>query len=1295
MPRARSSHGLASVRSLTTFVAALAAAASLTGAPAFAQPPCQVPDNGSGTVNLPPAGCGYVSPADLHEMINGLPAGTTIQVGAQHDRFFNVTRTPGGVLGGEVETFQSFLNLNLQGTGSLAGYSRMVSMQASVEVHTGPRPPGPVQTFPADMYGIQGQLPPGDPDFDLLRITAGSGFGMPSPGQTTLTQLPGGNWNVDSFFDITYRIDFIGSPGGPFAGMSGSTTATIRMKTGKKVEPPCQVPDNGSGTVNLPPAGCGYVSPDDLHEMINGLPPGTTIEVGAEHSRFFNVTTSPGGSLGGEIEQFQSFLFLDLSGTGGLAGYHRMIQIQAQAEVHTGPRTPGTAVQTFPNDMARLQGQLPPGDPDFDLLRITAGTDFGMPSPGHTTLTQLPGGNWNVDSFFDITYRIDFVGAAGGPLSGMSGSTTATIRMGTGQPVPPPCTVPDNGSGTIDLPPPGCGYVSPADLHRIIDGLPPGTTINVGAEHREFFNVTASPGGTLGGEVEQFQSFLQLNMEGTGDLAGFSRSIVMMAQCETHTAPRMPGDPVQSFDTDMFMLQGQLPPGDPDFDLLRITAGTGFGLPSPGHTTLTQQPGGSWAVDSFFDITYRIDFIGAPGGPLSGMSGSTTATIRMQTGQPAPPGCPPIPAGTDSFPSTAKLVIETLAVSSPPVVVRLSSAGLPDTVVQRGTHDQGLGTIPIEIISLDLSGSHPLIGGIQARLNPGVPSTGSINNVVQDPNSCQFAGGDSFFDVFAELTLPALGETWINTVPLRVQSPIRELPPRRSRYENPFVNPVVLYDSLTGQPRAQVLYEVHEVDPNFPPPGRDCLDTSLDLTLNVGGFPPQRVTARGPTMVDRRSPAYDGRCSDSGAPCNTTADCPLAVDTCVPIHTIDTEIVSMDLQGVHPFIGNFTVADANDPGMPSAGAATSQTPAGTYPADSFFDVFVEFDLPALGTTGHNQVPVSIQAGTPLGPGIRNIPPDPQMTRYLSPPGQQYPIVDPNGSFIGTIQDIDHRIGPPQDWQPPPPADEYCFDSWIVIRITIYNPFCSEEFMLPGSFRIVRSGPTDPGDGRDLMATLMAKALFTGPTTCVGDIRLKLRGSSVSGGEVRSLAPAENFPADSFFDVFVDADTAIGPLHTQDPSRMTTTINAVPPEPGEIYYGPGTVIPLYDASGIQIGEILEVDHVVHQRVQPCPADCYSLITFNRLDAPNVLHFGIADGGGMGLSHDLVRGDLRHLRLTGGFASAACMQNNGPNALFDPAMPPPGNGFFYVEREAAFDWQGSWNDHSTTQVGNRDPQIPLCN
>ena len=127
----------------------------------------------------------------------------------------------------------------------------------------------------------------------------------------------------------------------------------------------------------------------------------------------------------GETYVFETeMLQLSLSGGG------RVLDLPVSGEITTNPRRPGDSVQSFDTDMRRLQGQLPIGDPDFDLLRITAGTDLGLPSPGHTTLTMLSDGNWAVDSFFDITYRIDFVGAPGGPLAGHSGSTTGTIRLG-------------------------------------------------------------------------------------------------------------------------------------------------------------------------------------------------------------------------------------------------------------------------------------------------------------------------------------------------------------------------------------------------------------------------------------------------------------------------------------------------------------------------------------------------------------------------------------------------------------------------------------------------------------------------------------------------------------------------------------------------------------------------------------------------------------------------------------------------------------------------------------------------
>lgn len=188
----------------------------------------------------------------------------------------------------------------------------------------------------------------------------------------------------------------------------------------------------------------------------------------------------------------------------------------------------------------------------------------------------------------------------------------------------PCCVLPDNGTGTADLPP-NCvsGYNGSG---QIVDGLAPASTIQIAARLANFSSVVRGPGGGLGGEFQQWNATLDLVMTGTGVYSAYNRFLVLNVVGETHSAPRTLFAPVQSFATDMYLLQGQVTL-DPDFDLLRVTAGTGFGMPSPGQTTLTQA-GPGWAVDSFFDITFRVDFVGNPGGPFAGRSGSTTNLLR-------------------------------------------------------------------------------------------------------------------------------------------------------------------------------------------------------------------------------------------------------------------------------------------------------------------------------------------------------------------------------------------------------------------------------------------------------------------------------------------------------------------------------------------------------------------------------------------------------------------------------------------------------------------------------------------
>jgi len=607
--------------------------------------PCVVADDGTGTIDHPPLGCAYRTPQQVFTIVDGLPPDTTLELTPTLSAFVPLHDSePGGTFGGEVQDYTAQLVLEARGTGDLDGYTEILTLVVTAQTMTAPNTPGdPVQSFDTAIVSFQATLATDELDFTVLQITGGGDHGLNSFGFAKLTRLgsPGSDFLVSSFYDLAYKIDFEGRPDGALEGLSGSTQSNIRLEALGLVDP-CVVADDGFGTVAAP-VGCAYESTNNDFQVINGLTAGgrldlrgtlTSIEPSTENP------STPGGNLGGEQQEFDAVLLLEVTGLGTLEGYRRVIRLPASAVTHTGPKTPGDAIQPFDVDLYSLSASLV-GDHDFASFTLSAGTNIGLPGPGHGTLRRLgdSGADFEVVAFFDMAYEIEFEGAPGGAFEGMAGTTTSSARFESAI-EPETCIQNDNGSGTSEVPLTHCDYVVEPGQLSILEGLPPGTRIDMVARQAGYLcdGQCGQPGGELGGDVETFDTEWQIDLSGTEDLAGFQRTLTIPVSAVTHSGPRHEGSAVQSFDTDVFSLVLDLPPGDPDFDDFTITIGSGNELPGQGSVLLTRQPDGTFIADSFFDLGYRVEFAGAAGSQLDGMSGSTdgTARLRAEAGEPGP-----------------------------------------------------------------------------------------------------------------------------------------------------------------------------------------------------------------------------------------------------------------------------------------------------------------------------------------------------------------------------------------------------------------------------------------------------------------------------------------------------------------------------------------------------------------------------------------------------------------------------------------------------------------------------------
>jgi hypothetical protein len=152
------------------------------------------------------------------------------------------------------------------------------------------------------------------------------------------------------------------------------------------------------------------------------------------------VVEVPGGTLGGTVSTFDATVWMSMTGQGDvLNGFSRLIPIPVTGEIHWSARTPNLANQVVLGEVIEITGSIL-GDPDFDSLSYSAGSNVGHPVSGTTELNRANGmgAPFFVDGYLDGNHTVEFVGAAGSLLEGMSGGTGDFKRLAIcpGGPIP-------------------------------------------------------------------------------------------------------------------------------------------------------------------------------------------------------------------------------------------------------------------------------------------------------------------------------------------------------------------------------------------------------------------------------------------------------------------------------------------------------------------------------------------------------------------------------------------------------------------------------------------------------------------------------------------------------------------------------------------------------------------------------------------------------------------------------------------------------------------------------------------
>ena len=279
----------------------------------------------------------------------------------------------------------------------------------------------------------------------------------------------------------------------------------------------------------------------------------------------------------------------------------------------------------------------------------------------------------------------------------------------------------------------------------------------------------------------------------------------------------------------------------------------------------------------------------------------------------------------------------------------------------------GFDEVETELVSMDLRG-HSALGPVSIRLRTDLTSIGQIAELTnQHPGTLEVAPFDdanvpaeSFFDLWPEIRI---GDQVLHTATaLPLETLIAHKPPQSGeRYVNPYLQPVELLNPNTGEGTG--LFIVRQLYQPVPTIEQDYFPKSqiyIGLLLPTGQM--CNVAMKGPSSVDVY---FEGPLQGDAVD-----------DDLNGRDEVTTQMKTLQLVGYHPALSEvylnlnsqtLTLGQIEESSNIQRGRLDLPPFAGAGTAESFFDLFFELEIPALGLTLHNEQPMRMAAAITYKP----------------------------------------------------------------------------------------------------------------------------------------------------------------------------------------------------------------------------------------------------------------------------------------------------------------------------------------